>query len=67
MPGIATAGTPLWSAPPVVASNPPAVWGTVSVLHGQATDAMFAAAGQAATDDGTWLAGSLSGPDVAVL
>jgi hypothetical protein len=37
------------------------------VSHDQATDAVFAAAGGAATDDGIWLAGSLSAPDVTVL
>jgi hypothetical protein len=61
MPAMTTAVTPVWSAPPVRESSPLAVSGAASASHGQATDAIFAAAGQAATDDGAWLAGSLSG------
>jgi hypothetical protein len=62
MPGMATAGTLVWSAPPAVESSPLAPSGTASASHTEATDAIFAAAGQAATDDGAWLSGSLSGP-----
>jgi outer membrane lipase/esterase len=39
----------------------------ISASHAQATDAIFAAAGQVATDDGTWLSGSLNVLNVAVL
>jgi hypothetical protein len=67
MPAMATTVTPVWSAPPVRKNSPPAVSGTASAPHIQATDAIFAAAGQAPADDGTWLASSLSAPDVAVL
>jgi phospholipase/lecithinase/hemolysin len=67
MPAVATTETPVWSAPPAVESSPPTVSGTASVPNAHATDAIFAAAGQAATDDRTWLPGSLNVPDVAVL
>jgi hypothetical protein len=67
MPGVATSVTPVWSAPPAVESSPPAVSRTAAVSHGQATDAIFAAAGGAATDDRAWSSASLSVPDVAVV
>jgi hypothetical protein len=67
MPGMATAETPLPFAPPVVDSSLPAVSGTTSVPHVSATDLIFAAAGQVATDGSAWLSGSLNVPDVAVL
>jgi hypothetical protein len=66
-PAMATTVTPVGSAPPAVESSTPAASRTASASHGQATDAMFAAAGGAATDDGTWLSGSLNVLDVAVL
>jgi hypothetical protein len=55
------------SAPPARESSPPAVSSTASVPHAPATDAIFAAAGGAATDDETWLPGSLSVLDAAAL
>jgi hypothetical protein len=67
MPKMLTTMTPLSSAPPALERSMSAFSGATSASHAQATDAIFAAAGQAATDDGTWLAGSLSVPDVAVL
>jgi phospholipase/lecithinase/hemolysin len=67
MPAMAATGTLVWSAPLTHESGPQAVSATESVWHGRAIDAIFAAAGEAATDDGTWLAGSLSMLDVAVL
>jgi hypothetical protein len=39
----------------------------ISASHAQATDAILAAVGQVATDDGTWLSGSLNVLNVAVL
>jgi hypothetical protein len=67
MSAMATTGTPVGSAASAAETGPPVVSGTASLSHSQATDAIFAAAGQAATDDRAWLFGSLSFPGVTVL
>jgi hypothetical protein len=56
--GMKATRTPVPSAPPVRKSSPPAVSGTASVSYSRATDVIFAAAGQEATDDDALLLGS---------
>jgi hypothetical protein len=65
--GMAATRPPVWSTTPARQSGPPPVSPTVFVSHIQATNVVFAAAEQAATDDDALLLGSWSEGDVALL